>query len=98
MAILGLVSCVAGCSKEGGAALEGKVSYEGEPIDVGTITFLPASGSGIKGGGLIENGSYQVDPKLGLGTGPHRVEIHWTKGTGKKFRSLRSSLSFSGSS
>ena len=59
-------------------AVEGKVSYGGEPIDVGTITFLPASGSGIKGGGLIENGSYQVDPKLGLGTGPHRVEIHWT--------------------
>jgi hypothetical protein len=83
---VGLLALVfsAGCSKESGASLEGKVTYGGEPIDVGTITFIPASGSGVKGGGLIESGSYKVDSKIGLGTGPHRVEIRWAKGTGKK--------------
>lgn len=73
-----------GCSKEKGVALEGKVSYGGEPIDVGTITFVPTGGDGIKSGGLIENGNYKVDAKTGPGPGPHRVEIRWAKATGVK--------------
>jgi hypothetical protein len=84
VALLAFVVSAAGCSKDGGVALEGKVSYGGEPIDVGTITFIPTSGSGIKGGGLIENGNYKVDAKTGPGPGPHRVEIRWAKPTGKK--------------
>lgn len=79
-----LVLSAASCSKESGVALEGKVSYGGDPIDVGTITFIPASGSGIKSGGLIENGNYKIDAKTGPGPGPHRVEIRWAKGTGRK--------------
>jgi hypothetical protein len=82
--LLAVILCVVGCSKDGGVALEGKVSYGGEPIDVGTITFIPTGGSGIKSGGLIEGGSYKVDPKVGPGPGAHRVEIRWAKLTGKK--------------
>src|SRR6478736_3659332 len=84
VALLALVFVGSGCSKESGVALEGKVSYGGEPIDVGTITFLQTSGSGIKSGGLIENGNYKVDSKTGPGPGPHRVEIRWARPTGKK--------------
>ncbi len=82
--LLAVILCGAGCSKDGGVALEGKVSYGGEPIDVGTITFIPTSGSGIKSGGLIESGGYKVDSKVGPGPGAHRVEIRWAKPTGKK--------------
>ena len=78
-----LLALAAGCSSSGAAAVEGQVSYAGEPIDVGTITFIPTSGAGVKSGGLIESGAYKVDPKIGPAPGPHRVEIRWAKPTGK---------------
>ena len=84
LAALFALAAAVGCSKEGGVALEGKITYGGEPIDVGTITFLPISGDGIKSGGLIEKGAYKVDAKVGPSPGPHRVEIRWAKPTGKK--------------
>lgn len=83
-ALFVLAVSVAGCSKESGVALEGKVSYGGEPIDVGTITFVPTGGEGIKSGGLIENGNYKIEAKNGPGPGSHRVEIRWAKPTGVK--------------
>jgi hypothetical protein len=83
-AIGALVAGIAGCSSAGVAAVEGKVSYSGEPIDVGTITFIPKDEAGTKTGGLIDKGAYRVDPKVGPSPGPHRVEIRWAKPTGKK--------------
>lgn len=85
-ALLLVVTCIAGCSSENRVAVEGKVTYAGQPLDVGTITFLPASGEGVKCGGLIENGQYSVERELGLGPGQHRVEIRWSKATGQKSR------------
>jgi hypothetical protein len=73
-----------GCSSSGAAAVEGKVSYGGEPIDVGSIAFIPTGETGIKSGGLIEKGTYKIDPKTGPAPGKHRVEISWKKSTGKK--------------
>jgi hypothetical protein len=75
-----------GCSSDGRAGVEGKVTYGGEPIGVGTITFIPKAENGIKCGGLIENGAYRVEPKIGPEPGPHRVEIRWAKPTGQKFK------------
>jgi len=82
--LLAFEAVTAGCSSSGAAAVEGKVSYGGEPIDVGTITFLPQAESAVKTGGLIDKGVYRVDAKIGPSPGPHRVEIRWAKGTGKK--------------
>jgi hypothetical protein len=83
-ALLVLAAAAAGCSSSGAAAVEGQVSYGGEPIDVGTITFIPKSEAGNKTGGLIDNGVYRVDAKVGPAPGTHRVEIRWAKPTGKK--------------
>jgi hypothetical protein len=83
-ALVALAAGATGCSKSRGVALEGKVSYGGQPVDVGSIVFIPTGGEGISTGGLIEKGSYKVDAKIGPAPGPHRVEIHWKKGTGKK--------------
>lgn len=84
LSLLLVAAGLSGCSSNSGVAVEGQVTYAGEPLDVGTITFLPASGDGVKGGGLIENGQYKVEQKLGLAAGQHRVEIRWSKATGKK--------------
>src|SRR5436190_18496175 len=83
-ALVALAAGAVGCSSSGAAAVEGKVNYGGEPIDVGTITFIPKSDAGIKTGGLIDNGAYRVDAKFGTAPGTHRVEIRWAKPTGKK--------------
>jgi hypothetical protein len=77
---------VLGCSSDNRVGVTGQVTYQGEPVAVGTITFLPAAQNGIKSGGLIDQGTYQVEPKSGPQPGPHRVEIHWAKPTGKKFK------------
>jgi hypothetical protein len=77
------LAAAAGCSSSGAASVEGKVSYSGEPIDVGTITFIPKS-EGIKTGGIIDNGAYNIEAKVGPPPGTHRVEIRWAKPTGKK--------------
>ncbi len=81
-----LAASLNGCSSDRQAGVEGKVTYGGEPIDGGTITFIPTSAAGTKGGGLIENGTYRVESKVGPSPGPQRVEIRWPKPTGQKFR------------
>src|SRR5687767_5252868 len=78
-----LVAAGAGCSSDHRAQVQGKVSYGGEVLDVGTITFIPKS-EGNKSGGLIDQGVYTIDAKVGPAPGPHRVEIRWAKPTGKK--------------
>lgn len=84
MALLLVVTCFTGCAFDNRVAVEGKITYAGQPLDVGTITFLPASGDGVKCGGLVENGQYKIERKFGLAAGQHRVEIRWSKPTGKK--------------
>ena len=65
--------------------VSGKVSYDAEPIDFGSITFLPSTGQRVSGG-LIENGSYAVSEAQGPHAGKHRVEIRWNKHTGRQKR------------
>ena len=66
--------------------LSGNVTYDGEPIDFGSISFLPAGGEQRVSGGLIENGKYSVPEAQGANAGKHRVEIRWNKRTGKQKR------------
>lgn len=66
--------------------LSGKVSYDGEPIDMGTISFIPADGAHLRiSGGQIVNGAYSVLEEKGANAGKYRVEIRWAKKTGKKY-------------
>ncbi len=89
---LGLSAIVAGCNQRNytGAQrypLSGKVTIDGQPIDFGSISFLPTEGGGERvSGGLIENGAYTVIEEQGANAGKHRVEIRWRKMTGKKVR------------
>ena len=76
---------VPGCSSDKRVGVEGTIKYDGEPIGVGTITFLPAAQPGITCGGRIENGRYKIEPEFGPMPGQHHVEIRWAKPTGKKY-------------
>jgi hypothetical protein len=86
IALLLAATGMLGCSSGDRVGVQGKVTYASEPLAVGSITFIPTSEKGIKCGGLIVNGAYTVEPKFGPVPGPHRVEIHWAKATGKKYK------------
>lgn len=85
-AVLLGAAALAGCTGDRRVGVEGEVRYAGEPIGIGTITFLPESDKGIKAGGRIANGRYKLDPEFGLMPGPHKVLITWAKPTGKKYK------------
>jgi hypothetical protein len=71
--------------------LSGKVTYDGEPVDAGSISFLPLSGTELRvSGGTIEGGAYSVPEPQGANAGKYRVEIRWQKRTGKKIRDPQS--------
>jgi hypothetical protein len=66
--------------------LSGKVSFNGEPVDVGSISFIPLQKDGRVSGGTIADGAYSVEEAQGANAGKHRIEIHWQKRTGKKIK------------
>jgi hypothetical protein len=65
--------------------LTGKVTYDGQDVDAGTISFLPMGGDKQRvSGGVIEEGAYSVPEADGANAGKYRVEIRWAKKTGKQ--------------
>lgn len=85
--ILLLVTLLTGCGGPAGperCAVSGAVSFDGEPIESGTITFLPEDGKGVSAGGAIQQGRYSIDAAAGPEIGEHRVEIIGLKSEGTK--------------
>ena len=91
--VLSVVSvCLMGCGSappyEGPTRypLKGKVTYAGEPVDGGSIAFLPQEdGKHVRpAGGPIVNGEYSVTAEQGAPEGTYRVEIRWLRPTGKQ--------------
>jgi hypothetical protein len=81
LAILCLVA--AGCSgAPDGALVCGSVTLDGQPLDDGTIRFVPKDGQSTTAGGVVKNGNFE----LTLPIADYRVEIVSTKilgGAGK---------------
>ncbi|HEY3962940.1 MAG TPA: hypothetical protein VGM05_00155 [Planctomycetaceae bacterium] len=61
--------------------VEGTVTFEGAPIEQGSITFLPEDGKGPSAGGTISAGRYRA-PKVPVGTA--KVSITGAKSIEKK--------------
>ncbi len=64
-------------------AVSGRVTYEGEPVPMGFIEFLPDTSqdnSGPGGGAPIRNGAYEADASRGVVGGPYIVRIRGTDG------------------
>lgn len=87
VATVTLFALLPGCGGDGRVKLEGAVSYDGTPIDNGTITFVPAGGEDAKrpkASARITDGKYAFEADFGPMPGAHRVEVTWDKKTGKK--------------
>jgi hypothetical protein len=66
-----LLILVSGCGGSS-ASISGTVTYNGEPVGDGSITFIPVDGKGPQAGGPIEAGHYGVD---NITPGPKLVRI-----------------------
>lgn len=63
-----------GCG-DGGASISGDVTYNGQPVKEGYITFAPKDGKGPTVGGAIAGGKYSVEKVL---PGPKVVKVEAT--------------------
>jgi len=70
-----------GCGPESNVGqISGTVSFEGKPVAMGSISFVPANGQGPSGGSEVVDGNYKSDAALG----PCKVEIRSPKVVGKR--------------
>ena len=77
-----------GCSGGNRAAVTGKVTVDGQPLEQGRIMFVPDQANpGPTAGGPIVNGSYTVPAANGVFIGKNTVQINAVRKTGKKIQS-----------
>jgi hypothetical protein len=79
--LIGIAGCGYGAKSR--VPVQGKVVFQGAPVDDGVITFVPTTGEGTKAGGPIKDGKYSLPAGEGPTPGTYRVEITWNKKTGK---------------
>ena len=74
-----------GCGKHGNhAAINGRVALDGQPLEQGSITFVPIEGTqGVPTGTDIKNGQYRLSSSNGPAVGWNRVEITAVRPSGK---------------
>ena len=83
-----LLTCMVsltGCGPGAGAAVSGKVTLDGSPLDDANITFVPLEGGQRQAAWApVREGKYSIAPSAELGTGQFRVEIRALRTTGEK--------------
>ena len=83
-ALLLLVGCGGGELKDRGE-VRGTVHLDGQPIEKGSIVFLPTGGNtGPVAGATILDGAYHIPASKGPPVGANRVEISAERKTGRK--------------
>src|SRR5262245_13371033 len=73
LVVVSVLLAQAGCSSN--TRLTGKVTFNGQNVDDGTITLK--SGQGRQVSGKIKDGQYSVDSEGGLAAGSYKVAIFW---------------------
>jgi hypothetical protein len=55
------VAVLSGCSRSSRGSLSGKVTFDGQPVEDGTIMLIPEDGKGKEVGGTINGGRYSLN-------------------------------------
>jgi hypothetical protein len=76
---LSLAAWLAGCG-EGTGSVNGTVTFDGQPVANGSITFVRTEGSLVREGAVIRDGSFQVQ----VPPGKYRIELTAQRVKGKK--------------
>jgi hypothetical protein len=71
------VLLIGGCAKNepAGHPVSGTVTFQGKPLDQGSIEFSPTGDQGTMSGGDIKDGNYSIPAASGLKPGPYAVRI-----------------------
>lgn len=84
LALLAFLTFI-GCSDSGRTAVEGSVLIDGQPLSMGSITFIPDAGNGgPSAGGAIVDGKFQIPAKYGPLQGKYRIKVFADRETGRK--------------
>lgn len=87
-----LVVLVGGCGSGSGperASVEGTVTFNGEPIETGSIQFVPVEGVvGKAVSAPITNGEFSLSSSEGPAVGMNKVVIDATRKTGKQKKNI----------
>ena len=75
-----LLTLFVGCGPESGTRrpISGSVTFQGKPVKMGSISFL--STAGPQGGGLLQEGKFQIPAEMGLEPGTYKVSVSWAEG------------------
>jgi hypothetical protein len=85
--LLCLTSLIIGCSSSNRAEVSGTVLLDGQPIEEGSIQFIPTEGTtGPSTGGVITKGKYYIASRDGAIVGKNRVELRSFKMSDKKIQ------------
>jgi hypothetical protein len=85
LAALGVACVVAGCAGSKRGSLEGRVTFDGQPVDDGSIRLVPAGDTKAPVvGAVITDGEYVIEAEKGPVPGRYRVEIRSPRPTGKR--------------
>jgi len=67
---------LAGCGpKTNRQPVSGRVAFDGQPLEQGSIQFILAEPAGMAGGARIDQGSYSLPGLQGLEVGKYKVSI-----------------------
>jgi hypothetical protein len=80
--VLALTACT-GCGN-GKYAANGEVTFNGQPVEDGTISLEPVDGNGPSTGGKIVAGKYDLSGPAATSPGKKRVRIAAVRKTGRK--------------
>jgi hypothetical protein len=70
--------------KDRGCPISGNVTFDGRPIEAGTITFEPSDGQGPTTGGKITDGKYALTDNAAPMPGMKKVRIVAGRKTGRR--------------
>jgi hypothetical protein len=73
------LALAAGCGGGSGATVTGTVTFNGQPVESGTISFFPEDGKSAPAGGEVHNGSFSVK---NVSPGKNRVAVSSHGGKG----------------
>jgi len=74
---------ISGCGS-GRSTVSGEVTFDGQPLDSGSIVFLPADGIGPSRGATIENGKFAFAAAEAPSPGKKIVKITGSMKTGRQ--------------
>jgi hypothetical protein len=80
---------VVGCGNSGPKryGVSGAVTYKGQPIKSGLISFIPEGSEASAGGASIIDGKYEIPDKPGLPAGKYEVSVNVPTAGGKNKKS-----------